>query len=57
MSINYVRFQRGSVAAYNALGTPDKNTLYFIYENEDSGIGSLYLGEKLISGGYIKSNS
>lgn len=51
MSINYVRFQRGSVAAYNALGTPDKNTLYFIYENEDSGIGSLYLGEKLISGG------
>ena len=54
-TINYVKFQRGTQAAYarikerNAL---DANTLYFIYndpENEEAG-GLLYLGERLIGG-------
>lgn len=51
MAINYVKFQRGSLAAYIALkdaGRLDKNTLYFI-KTED-GINRLYMGENLISG-------
>ena len=51
MSVNYVRFQRGSLAAYQALTNPDKDTLYFIYDKEGSSVGSLYMGDKLISGG------
>ena len=51
MSVNYVRFQRGSLAAYQALTNPDKDTLYFIYDKEGSNVGSLYMGDKLISGG------
>lgn len=53
MAINYVRFQRGTLAAYQALlekGLIDDNTLYFIYA-DDSSTGSLYMGEKVISGG------
>ena len=53
MAINYVRFQRGTLAAYQALlekGSIDENTLYFIYGENDS-TGSLYMGEKIISGG------
>ena len=52
MAINYVRFQRGTQRAYEALktaGTLDKNTLYFI-ENED-GTGALYMGTRPVSGG------
>ena len=52
MAINYVRFQRGTQRAYEALktaGTLDKNTLYFI-ENED-GTGALYMGVRPVSGG------
>lgn len=51
---NYVYFQRGSKAAYDALknaGRINDNALYFIYDSEDSSTGSLYLGTKLISGG------
>ena len=51
---NYVYFQRGSKAAYDALKSAnriDNNALYFIYDSEDSSTGSLYLGTKLISGG------
>ena len=53
MAINYVRFQRGSQAAYQELvnrGNVDSNTLYFIYDNKGS-TGVLYMGDKLISGG------
>ena len=46
---NYVKFQRGSITAYNKLNNKDDNTLYFIYETPDSSTGSLYLGDKLIS--------
>lgn len=46
---NYVKFQRGSLAAYNNLVTKDENTLYFIYDANDSSKGSLYLGDRLIS--------
>ena len=58
MAIIYVRFQRGSQAAYDRLielNTIDNNTLYFIYENNDATTGSLYMGDKLISGGNIST--
>lgn len=51
MAINYVRFQRGTQKAFNALKAAnqlDNNTLYFI-ENED-GTSVLYMGSRLISG-------
>lgn len=48
---NYVRFQRGKMSAYKALTTKDKNTLYFIYEDDNPAISYLYLGESLVSGG------
>lgn len=57
---NYVKFQRGSQAAYNKLlnavpSKVDENTLYFIYpDSADTGsVGKLYLGSRLISGGDI----
>ena len=46
---NYVKFQRGSLAEYNALNRKDDNTLYFIYDANDQSKGSLYLGDRLIS--------
>lgn len=48
----YVRFQRGTQEAYNALkdaGRLDDNTLYFIYQ--DNGMGTLYMGSRIIGGG------
>lgn len=53
MAINYVRFQRGSVAAYETLlasNRIDDNTLYFIYTDDNAESGSLYMGSKLIGG-------
>ena len=49
----YIKFQRGSLAAYNALAEKDPNTLYFIYAKEGATVGQLYLGESLISGGDV----
>ena len=49
MAVNYVKFQRGSQAAYDRLlelNRIDNDTLYFIY-GENS--GKLYLGNRLIS--------
>ena len=46
---NYVKFQRGSLVAYNRLSQKDDNTLYFVYESSTATTGSLYLGDKLIS--------
>lgn len=53
---NYVKFMRGTITAFNLI--PDKNddTLYFIYEDETSDSGKLYLGEKLISGNATNSD-
>lgn len=48
---NYVKFQRGTKNAYEHLANKDENTLYFIYPDQNSSTGSLYLGSKLISGG------
>lgn len=56
MAINYVKFQRGSQAAYDALktaGNLDTNTLYFIYKDEADSVGALYMGNRIISGGDI----
>lgn len=47
----YVRFLRGTKAAFDKIITKDKDTLYFIYNSEDQTKGSLYLGNKLIGGG------
>lgn len=58
MAINYVKFQRGSQAAYDRLielNNIDSNTLYFIYKNENATTGSLYMGDKLISGGNVST--
>ena len=46
---NYVKFLRGTPAAYNALIEKDKDALYFISE-KDSKYGTLYLGSKVIAG-------
>lgn len=46
---NYVKFQRGSIEAYNAV-RKDNDTLYFVYE-KDRKVGSLYLGEIKIASG------
>ena len=50
---NYVKFQRGTLAAYNNLRVKDPDTLYFIYADANNQYGSLYLGDKLISGGEV----
>ena len=53
---NYVKFQRGSQEAYNALkaaGTLDNNTLYFIYDETNNSTGALYMGTRVISGGDV----
>ena len=46
---NYVKFLRGTHAQYNALTSKDKDTLYFI-SDDNSGYGVLYLGSKIIAG-------
>ena len=48
MAANYVRFYRGSPEAY-ANTIKNNDTLYFVYSS-DSDKGSLYLGDRLISG-------
>lgn len=56
MATNYVKFQRGSQAAYDALksaGKLDENTLYFIYAGDNAAVGALYMGTRIISGGDI----
>ena len=50
---SFVKFQRGTLAAYNNLRVKDPDTLYFIYADVNNQYGSLYLGEKLISGGEV----
>lgn len=53
MAINYVKFQRGTRKAFQALlnaSRIDDDTLYFIYPEDDSSVGELYLGTRLISG-------
>lgn len=47
----YVRFLRGTKAAFDKIEIKDIDTLYFIYDSEDQAKGSLYLGNKLIGGG------
>lgn len=47
---NYVKFLRGTVAAYNRLAVKDDNTLYFVYQDGNDTRGKLYLGSRLISG-------
>lgn len=63
MAVSYVKFQRGTQAAYdkltvrdasnNIIKKPDDNTLYFIYPEGNDSVGRLYLGDRLISGGDV----
>lgn len=53
MAQQYVKFMRGTLAAFEALASKNKDTLYFIYDDEASTDGSLYLGDRLIAGGDI----
>ena len=46
----YVKFIRGSKAAFEKLTSKKPDTLYFIY-GEDESVGSLYLGDRLIANG------
>lgn len=53
-TLNYVRFQRGSQAAYDNLKSKNRineYTLYFVYDVNNDTIGQLYLGSRLISSG------
>ena len=52
---NYVKFLRGTSAAYNKLEQKDRDTLYFISENGAS-TGALYLGEVMIAGGELDTS-
>lgn len=53
---NYVKFRRGTPAAFEALANKDADCLYFISElNATQGL--LYLGDKLISGSLNSSLS
>ena len=52
---NYVKFLRGTSAAYNKLEQKDRDTLYFISENGAS-TGVLYLGEVMIAGGELDTS-
>lgn len=55
---NFVKFLRGSQAAYDRLTSYDINTLYFIYDEESSEeqpSGKLYLGRYLINDSNLSS--
>lgn len=52
----YVKFIRGSKAAFEKLITKYDDTLYFIY-GEDESTGSLYLGDRLIANGDATSQT
>ena len=45
----FVKFSRGLLSTYNSLSRKDPDTLYLVYESNESAFGSLYLGTKLIS--------
>ena len=47
---NYVKFQRGSEQAYNNLAVKNQDTLYFVYDGQNSTKAKLYLGDRLLSG-------
>lgn len=53
-TVNYVKFQRGTIQAYENLKTAgklDNNTLYFIYDASNADDGRLYIGSRAIGGG------
>lgn len=52
---NYVKFMRGSLAAYEALTIKNEDTLYFIKISDDE--TRLYWGERLISDGNDTSDT
>lgn len=47
---NYVKFQRGPESAYLNLAVKSQDTLYFVYDESNSKVGKLYLGDRLLTG-------
>jgi len=45
---HYVKFFRGTKAAWETILRPNEDTLYFIYSDDDATKGKLYLGSKNI---------
>ena len=45
---NYIKFKRGTPTAFDKLAQKDSDTLYFIYE-EDETVGQLWIGDRLIT--------
>lgn len=54
--INYVKFLKGTPSAFSALQSKDKDTFYFIAE-ENASYGKLYLGDILIAGDVASDDS
>ena len=52
---SYVKFARGTQAGFDALATKPEDTLFFIYESEQSTTGTLWLGNKQIGDGSVAS--
>lgn len=53
---NYVKFKRGLIEDFNKLQTKQSDTLYFIY-NEDESTAELWLGNRKIAGSSISTLS
>ena len=53
---NYVKFLRGTPAAFSALEKKDENTLYFISEKNQK-VGKIYLGDILVAGNVTADGS
>ena len=47
---NYVKFMRGTPAAYLALPVKEPDTIYFVYEEEKT-YGDLYIGSRKVASG------
>ena len=54
---SYVKFVRGTQEAFNALANKPDDTLFFIYENNESTFGTLWLGDMQIGDGSTASLS
>ena len=54
---SYVKFAKGTQAAFDALTTKPDDTLFFVYEDNNSTTGSLWLGNKQIGDGSVATLS
>lgn len=54
---NYVKFAKGTREAFEALPQKSDDTLFFVYENDNSTTGTLWLGNKQIGDGSVSTLS